>query len=137
MSASSKSFIPVMSIPKFAASTSKSLCLRKPFAFHIVNLSRRKLYFILPVSRGSATVIASDSLRLTSMVALMPLLPKASRNRAAAIAAPPVCSDVFTISTLIPKVVAMFLVLINNETCYLREIPSTTTLAANLLWEWA
>lgn len=62
--------------------------------------SHRKFHCILSERGSPTTVISSVTLSRTSILALTPLLLRASIRRLAATAAPPAFSLVFTMSTL-------------------------------------
>ena len=82
-------------------STAKRLCFLKRLAIHITMRSHTNCQICRHDFFSATTVTWSVCLSRTSILALMPLFFKASIRRLAAIAAPPVRSDVFMISTLI------------------------------------
>ena len=100
-SASLNSGNAVMSVPVLAKSTWNRLCFLNRLAFQMQTRSHTNLAF----SRGDwgrlATVIWSVRLSRTSILAFTPLFFRASMRRLAAMAAPPMFSDVLIMSTLI------------------------------------
>ena len=91
----------MISIPVFAIETVKRLLRLKRLLTQITRRSKAKFQLFLNHSPIEATKILSLSFSITSILAETPLLIKASVNLLAAIAAPPVFSLVFTISTFI------------------------------------
>ena len=100
MSACLNSGKVVMSVPVLAMSTMKRLCFLNWLAFQMTIRSHTNCQIFHKDLFSPTTVILEVCLSRTSILACMPLFRRASIKRLAAMAAPPVLSDVFIINTL-------------------------------------
>ena len=93
----------VMSVPVLAMSTSNRWYRRKRLALQITIRSHMNFHTCNQLLFKRTTLIWSVCLSRTSILALIPLFFSDSINRLAAMAAPPIRSDVFIIRTLMGK----------------------------------
>ena len=94
-SGSAEMFVPVL-----AMSTAKRLCFLNRFAFQMTMRSQMNCHTFHHDFFSCTTLIWSVCLSRTSILAFIPLFFRASIRRWAAMAAPPIRSDVLMISTL-------------------------------------
>ena len=90
----------VILVPVFAMSTANKLCFLKWLACQITTRSQMNCHTFHHDFFSSTTLIWSVCLSRTSIFVFIPLFFKASMRRLAAMAAPPIRSDVLMISTL-------------------------------------
>ena len=91
----------VMSVPVLAMSTAKILSFLKWFAFQMTIRSQTNFHTMRQLWFSETTVIWSVCLSRTRSLAFIPLFLSDSMRRLAAMAAPPIRSDVLINSTLI------------------------------------
>ena len=114
--------------PALAVDMVKRFLRLKQLFIHMINRSHKKKNFFFHVSGMAITRLSEEVLCNTSIFACMPEWSKAFIKRFAAIAAPPVLSDVLTKRTFIRGIlckVTAFLIKSNDDVLNLgSEVPS-------------